>query len=984
MLDVPRLGTLILCATLLSAAFTIALSFAAAGKRPHLLPSVRFSTFATIALVACAVFLLAYAFQAHDFRIRYVARYSDRSMSPIYLWTALWGGQDGSLLWWSFLLSGYTGAFTWWVKDKYRELQPVMFSVLMTILAFFMVLMLFAANPFATTHGAPPADGEGLNPLLQNYWMVIHPPSLYMGLTGWSVPFAFVAAALVTGRLNEEWIHAARKWVLFAYAFLTFGNMLGMFWSYEELGWGGYWAWDPVENASFLPWLVATAYVHSVMIQERRGILKVWNVTLLSGTFILTIFGTFLTRSGLIASVHSFARSDIGNYFVGFLILLIAFVFGLVGWRMIDLRAGQRFTAVAAVVAVGVGVLVAGTLLVVGTQMTWWQYGIVFLAPLTVLGMLKCIEIVRLHPRIGAAVGAVLAGSFALAMLLYAVWSALGDGSEIWQWSLFLAFAAYAIFAGVRPLIGHRPPLSTETPRGIESLLSREFAFLFNNWILLAMMVFVLIATTFPLLSEWIRNQTVTVGPDYYNQWMVPMGLILLFLCGVGPLISWRKATGLNLLRAFIVPTGVGFVVFAVHLFLGRWMNFAPFVEWAEIYDTPTGAVLAAIYSVAPIATSTLCAFVFACVGQEFVRGTMVRMKSTGEPVPIAFIQLVAKARRRYGGYIVHLGVVVGFIGFCGSAYDQEAERSLRPGQTMEVAGYTFRFDRIREEADANKQMVFGDMTVLLDGDVITHVSPAKFIYRTHPEMPTTEVDIESRLREDLYTIMATADPEEGRATFRVIVRPLVIWIWIGGGIFLLGIFIAIFPKLSEVLAPVERSSPVRAAAAATALLLLVGALFGPSIANAQDNAGSSSLHAGTVEIHDPTERRLFERLLCECGDCQRLPLDSCACSFAEGMRAELRGKLARGDEVNDIVADYRDRFGPQSIAIPSDHGLERALWLVPVVGIFVAAGVIVWRARAWARAGRAKADEDAAQPAQPPGAYDDKLEAELRSIDED
>src|SRR5690606_37691982 len=265
-IDLPDLGTVLLCATLVCAAYTIAVSAAAAGGRPHLLRSARFGTLATVALVATAVFLLAYAFQTHDFRIRYVARYSDRSMSPAYLWTSLWGGQDGSLLWWSFLLSGYMAAFVWWVRDKYRELQPVMLATLMTVLSFFIVLQLFAANPFATTYGTPPADGEGLNPLLQNYWMAVHPPALYLGMTGWTVPFAFVVAALVTGRLHDEWIHAARRWVLVAFAFLSLGNILGAFWSYEELGWGGYWAWDPVENASFLPWLTGTAYLHSVMI----------------------------------------------------------------------------------------------------------------------------------------------------------------------------------------------------------------------------------------------------------------------------------------------------------------------------------------------------------------------------------------------------------------------------------------------------------------------------------------------------------------------------------------------------------------------------------------------------------------------------------------------------------------------------------------------------------------------------------------------
>lgn len=925
-IDLPDLGTVLLCATLVCAAYTIAVSAAAAGGRPHLLRSARFGTLATAALVMAAVCLLAYAFQTHDFRIRYVARYSDRSMSPAYLWTSLWGGQDGSLLWWSFLLSGYMAAFVWWVRDKYRELQPVMLATLMTVLSFFIVLQLFAANPFATTYGTPPADGEGLNPLLQNYWMAVHPPALYLGMTGWTVPFAFVVAALVTGRLHDEWIHAARRWVLVAFGFLSIGNILGAFWSYEELGWGGYWAWDPVENASFLPWLTGTAYLHSVMIQERRGTLKVWNVFLLSATFILTIFGTFLTRSGLIASVHSFARSDIGDYFLVFLIGLIVFVYFLIGWRLPDLRNGERLGGVAAVVAIGVGVMAAIVLWVTEVELAGWQFGLVALVPLAFLAPLKLTEVVRL------------------------------DVLRI-------------------------PPLTTRPQKGIESLLSREFAFLFNNWILLAMTVFVLIATTFPLLSEWLRNQTVTVGPEYYNKWMVPLGLILLFTTGVGPLISWRKATGSNLVRAFRWPVLAAAVVFVIHLFAGESLGFAPTVEWEDMYDTATGRVLAAIYSVAPIASSTLCTFVIATIVQEFWRGTAVRRKNTGENVLLALVSMTAKARRRYGGYIVHFGIALMYIGFTGAAYDEEREASLMPGESAEMAGYTFRYDGVRMERDPNKQMVFTDLTILKDGRELGQWSPAKFIFRTHREMPTTEVAIRSTPAHDLYMIMASVDPETGRATFRFQKHPLVMWIWIGTLFLVIGIVIALFPRLSEVLAPARSASPMRAGAAAGLVLAItLGGLAVPMHAHAQSD-GTSSLHAGTVEIKDPNERRLFGRLLCECGDCQRLPLDSCGCGWAEGMRAELRARIARGEEPNEIIESYRERFGPQAIAIPSDKGLERALWAVPIAAIVLAAVALVVRGRRWARTGSEQTDAFLESEIADAG-YDERLEDELRRLE--
>src|SRR5689334_9537725 len=304
--SLPEFGTGVLYAVLVAAAYTFAVSVAAGRGRPRLLQSARLGAYATSGLVMLGVVLLAYAFITHDFRIRYVSRYSDRSMTTPYLFTALWGGQDGSLLWWLFLLSLYIAACVKWLGKKYLELQPWVIATLMAVVVFFCVLMAFAANPFSTSVAGARTDGEGLNPLLQNYWMIIHPPSLYTGFVGCTVPFAFAIAALVTGRLDHEWIVASRKWTLFAWMFLAIGNTLGMLWAYEVLGWGGYWGWDPVENAAFMPFLTASAYVHSVMIQERRGLLKIWNVALICLTFFLTIFGTLLTRSGMIASVHSF------------------------------------------------------------------------------------------------------------------------------------------------------------------------------------------------------------------------------------------------------------------------------------------------------------------------------------------------------------------------------------------------------------------------------------------------------------------------------------------------------------------------------------------------------------------------------------------------------------------------------------------------------------------------------------------------------
>src|ERR1700678_3429476 len=335
----PAFAASLLLSAMVVASYTFAVALAAgAYGRSRTLQAARLGAYGTVALIGASVLCLASAFVTPDFRIRYVAHYSDRSMPLQYLFTALWGGQDGSLLWWLFLLSAYIGACVKWLGKRHLELQPYIIATLMGIVLFFCVLMAFAANPFATGIAGARADGQGMNPLLQNYWMIIHPPCLYTGFVGCSVPFAFAVAALVTGRLDHEWIVASRKWMLFAWMFLAIGNTLGALWAYEELGWGGYWGWDPVENAAFLPLLTASAFVHSVMIQERRGLLKVWNVCLVCLTFFLTIFGTFLTRSGAIASVHSFAQSSIGTYFVYFLVLLFVVSASLIFYRWPELR----------------------------------------------------------------------------------------------------------------------------------------------------------------------------------------------------------------------------------------------------------------------------------------------------------------------------------------------------------------------------------------------------------------------------------------------------------------------------------------------------------------------------------------------------------------------------------------------------------------------------------------------------------------------
>lgn len=687
-LTLPEFGSLMVYAVLVVAAYTFAVAVAAGSGRPRLLSSARLGAYATSGLILFSVLLLAYAFVTHDFRIRYVSRYSDRSMSTTYLLTALWGGQDGSLLWWSLLLGGYIGVCVRWLKGRYRELQPYVIATLMVIVGFFAILMIFAANPFQTNMAGAKADGEGLNPLLQNYWMIIHPPALYMGFVGCTIPFGFAVAALVTGRLDNEWIIAVRKWMLFAFLFLSIGNVLGMLWAYEELGWGGYWAWDPVENAACLPWFTAAAYVHSTMIQERRNFLKIWNVFLICLTFFLTIFGTFLTRSGLIASVHSFAKSDIGIYFVGFMGFIVAVSAALIVWRLPKLRGRVQ----------------------------------------------------------------------------------------------------------------------------IESMASREAMFVINNWALLGMMTFILVFTLWPKLSELFSGETVTFGKPFFDRWIAPIGLVVFALMGLAPLFGWRKTSQVSLKKAFAFPLGAAGAFAILHLALGSSLGYPPIVDLVSFDTGPSSIILQPLKKALPLCTITLVGFNLAVIAQEFYRGVRARQvaaqkRNDEETAWVALGRLVAKSRRRYGGYIVHLGIIAMFIGFVGQAWGIDKETSMQPGQTYSVGGYDLTYEGPRmcpgnencspeEQADVEKRMIFARVKVAKDGHYVGTLDPAKFIYKNSPMGPTTEVAMMRSLSEDLYVVVGTVDPSSKRATFQFHINPLVTWIWMGVLILIGGCTISLWPEV--------------------------------------------------------------------------------------------------------------------------------------------------------------------------------------------
>jgi cytochrome c-type biogenesis protein CcmF len=670
----PEFGTGVLYAIIVAAAYTMGVAIASARGRPRLLQAARLGTYGTVSLVLLAVLVLAYAFVSHDFRLSYVSRYSDRGMTTPYLIAALWGGQDGSLLWWLFLSSLFSAACVFWLERKYLELQPWVIATLMGNVIFFGGLMIFAANPFTLNIGGAPIEGAGLNYQLRNFYMIIHPPSLYVGFTSSTIPFAFAVAAMVTGRLDDEWIVASRKWMLFSWLFLAIGNCLGMKWAYEMLGWGGPWAWDPVENAAFLPWLTASAYLHSIMIQERRGMLKIWNVGLICTTFWLTIFGTFLTRSGLIASVHSFARSGIGVWFLWYMGFIAAVAIALLVWRLPKLQSE---------------------------------------------------------------------GSF-------------------------------------------------------EAVLSREAAFLGNNWGFVSLMVFIAVATIWPRISEWLLDQKSALAAPFYNMWIPPVALVVFALMGVAPLLGWRKTSPELFSKSFRWPIGVMVTVAIAHLAFGRRFGFPAFVNPDPIYPGALGKRLADAASVYPFATVALSAFNIAVVVQEFVRGVRARQTANkDEGVVASLLRLIAKSRRRYGGYLVHVGVAVMMIGFAGRAWGVDKEVSLLPGQETQIEEYRIKYLGPRMEVDQEKRMIITDVEVHRHGKFVGKIYPAKVFYKTGGDQPATNVGFHVTLKNDLYITPGLVNPQTKIAGFQIHVNQLISFIWIGGILLALSSCVSLWPDVS-------------------------------------------------------------------------------------------------------------------------------------------------------------------------------------------
>lgn len=636
--------------------------------RPALARSITRSSYAICGALLVAAAALWKGIFSHDFNIEYVASYTSRNLPDYYLISAFWAGQKGSLLFWAVVLGIFGALAQALTSSRHKHLLPYVAGVTSLVVAFFVSVMLFGdhANPFERLAFTPP-DGRGLNPQLQNPGMVMHPPMLYLGYISLTVPFAFAIAAMLSRTLDAGWIIAMRKWALASWLFLSIGITIGMWWAYVELGWGGVWAWDPVENASFHPWLTLTAFLHSVMIQEKRGMLKRWNLSLMLGTYLLSIFGTFITRSGVIASVHSFTQSDVGSFFLAFLLV----------------TAIVSFT------------------------------------------------------------------------LLYTRW----------------------------------PSLKAEVE--LESLVSREAAFLFNNLALVGIAFSVLWGTLFPILSEAVRGVKITVGPPFFNRVNVPLGLFLLFLTGVGPLIAWRKASAANLRRQFIVPT-TAFVLTGVAMYaLG-------------------------LHSGYPLMTVALAGFVIGTVLQEFYRGIRARMTMHSESPLLALGHLIARNRRRYGGYIVHIGIVVYFVAFVGLAFQVKSSVSLSPGESTTIRspyGATYKLTHIgvSQYAALNRRVSAATLEVSRDGERLGTIVSEK---RQHIDSfgeklfeASTEVGIRSDLREDLYVVYGGSPDGTERANYTLLINPLVIWFWIGCAILTFGGLITMWPGGAQVRTPRRRAA---------------------------------------------------------------------------------------------------------------------------------------------------------------------------------
>lgn len=880
-------GTITILAAYLVAAWSVAAGIAGnVRKNQRLVMSSVYGLYAFAALASLASLLIVYAFVVHDFSIKYVAATSDVSMSIWYKVTAFWGGLDGSLLFWVFVLGLFAAVAVRANQKRHRDMIGFVVATIMVVQLFFLSLLIFNKNPFSTFLANPPTDGQGLNPLLQNYWMVIHPPSLYIGFVAATIPFAFGIAALASGRLDDLWLGSVRVWMMICFFFLSFGLILGGRWAYEELGWGGYWAWDPVENAGLIPWFTGTAFLHTAIVQEQRGTMKRWNLTLVILTFFLTIFGTFMTRSGVVQSVHAFGEDSVlALQFIVFMALILIVSFGLLVYRSSRLTKAAEF----------------------------------------------------------------------------------------------------------------------------ESFISRDFAFLLNNWILLACTGFVLFATMFPTISEAVDGSRVSVGPAFFNKFMTPLGLVLLFLGGGAPLLAWRKTTRERLINQLSFPAGLAAATVVILA-----------VAWPATRER-TAIFADTVHAPMVLITLGVIAFVVGSIGQEFVRGVSVRRRQTGSDPFTSLIGLTLSKRRKYGGYVVHFGIAVMFLGFAGKAYEQMRDRTIeRPGiagsakaegaaagSWFQVGAYDFFYEKLITDSNDNRTAVFAQVSVWKDGEKLSTEFPAKFSYR-RSEQPTTEVAIHPRAAEDVYLVLTGYDVETGLANFRVYLNPLINFVWLGFLLLALGTFICLIPqRLVDSLSPRPRTKLGRAADLTVMILVGAGLTFGlVSQAMADDRPVQVAQAGGEHQTNAPgmgadgtgyahTERpqsetaaKLMKELVCLCGGCKREDIYSCKCGYAAQERKKVNEMLAganlataegRQQAYDRVVKSFVANYGGEHVLGTPTSSMS---WILPTLAAVGGLGLLLGVGYGWVRRGQSRLGQMAAAPAAIDPAYADRLEDELRDVD--
>ena len=961
---VAVVGTIAVLLAYLVAAWCVAAGIVGnVRKSTKLVKSAVYGLYGFAALVGLSAALIIYAFVTHDFSLKYVQHTSDTSMSVAYKITAFWGGLDGSLLFWVVVLALFSSIAVAFNVKRHRDMIGYVVATIMAVQVFFLTLLVFNKNPFATFLTEAPTDGKGLNPLLQNYWMVIHPPSLYIGFVAATIPFAFGIGALASGRLDDLWLSSVRVWTLICFFFLTFGLILGGRWAYEELGWGGYWAWDPVENAGFLPWFTATAFLHSAIIQEQRGMLKGWNLFLVIVTFFLTIYGTFMTRAGVVESVHAFGEdNELALQFTIFMMVILVVPLGLLFYRAHKLRAANE----------------------------------------------------------------------------------------------------------------------------LESFASREFAFLMNNWILLGCAAFVLFATMFPTIREAFEGERSAVGPEFFNRWMIPLGLVLLVMAGAAPLFAWRRTTRERLFNQFLFPVAFMIVtIVALAIFVPTsGVRTAIFVKDVELWigDFQVWPLPMALI------TWGVIAFVFASVGQEYWRGLSVRRKQTGSDPVSSLVGLVLTRRRKYGGYIVHCGIAVMFLGFTGKAFGTETDRTMeRPAQRRVVAigelppaeraqyvqiqtstekrngkvvpvetlvrtddpawfshrGYRFLYEGLEETHDDNKTAVTAKVSIWrgtwrktprgTEWSHLEHLAtgfPAKWTFHKGGEQ-TTEVSIHPRAigetsypLEDVYLTLLGTELDKGLSNFRIFINPLINFVWAGFMLLAIGVFICLIPQaVVDSLSPRPRTRLGRAADLA-GILLIAGAVIGiPAraayagvpdeidgkpiqVAQADQGGGGGGAgpaeHADPVRVrggHDdggghghlnkpttPEEARVMKEILCQCGGCTRENLLVCKCAFAAEerlrvlqMMKDLRSQGIKDDQAaGKVIEAFVQEYGGEQVLTTPRNKLS---WIVPSMAVLGGLGLLLAVGIRWVGRGRRKlatpgpvAHEDES--------YAERLDDELRDTD--